>query len=70
MALRRPEEVDAYCETLTGKTGIAPPGRLKYWRKVDRGPRHVWIEGRIYYDESDVSDWLLRQVGPKGGAPR
>jgi hypothetical protein len=31
---------------------------LRYWRKRGRGPAYYRIEGKIYYDPSDIDLWL------------
>jgi predicted site-specific integrase-resolvase len=37
--------------------GIAPP-TLCAWRKAKKGPPYYARVGRIYYDRSDLSEWI------------
>ncbi len=39
--------------------GVAPK-TLMEWRVKKRGPAYIRRVGRIYYDRTDISEWLSR----------
>lgn len=49
--------------------GVAA-GTLKWWRRLDRGPRWWRIGNRVVYDELDVAVWLSEQKATTGGGGR
>ncbi len=45
-----------------------PPGSLRYWRHVGKGPSWVRIGRRVLYRRADVEAWVAQQ--PMTGRPR
>jgi hypothetical protein len=58
MSLMRPEDAVIHIESRTGCSGIVSGQTLKRWRSCRRGPEFVRIEGRVYYPEEAIDEWL------------
>ena len=67
MSLIRPEDAVIHIESRTGCSGIVSGQTLKRWRSHQRGPEFVRIEGRIYYPEEAIDEWL-RVLGATGSS--
>ncbi len=64
MSIMRPDETVVRLGEITGCPALVSEPKLRRWRSQGRGPDFIRIEGRVFYTDEAILEWLERQQAP------